>query len=88
MIVGTFALACVAWLLGASSAIVAMATADILAFALAVLFAWLKFGRDILPGRAFLAIGPLILKKFQLYGRMVLGRSVTGWVRTDRGKLK
>jgi hypothetical protein len=82
--VGVFVLACLTDL-GSPSAAVVIAAANLLAFTLAILFAWLKFGQDILPARAFLSIGPLILKKFRLYGQMLLGRTVSVWVRTDRG---
>jgi len=57
-------------------------------FAFAILLAWRKFGRDILPARVFVSSGPLILRKLRLYGQMLLGRTVAQWVRTDRGKLE
>jgi cellulose synthase/poly-beta-1,6-N-acetylglucosamine synthase-like glycosyltransferase len=82
---GVFVLACLASLVGLSSAAAVIAGANLLAFTLAVLFAWLKFGRDVLPARSFLSIGRLIPKKFRLYFQMLLGRTATAWVRTDRG---
>jgi cellulose synthase/poly-beta-1,6-N-acetylglucosamine synthase-like glycosyltransferase len=84
LLVGVFVLACLTYL-GSPSAAVVIAAANLVAFALAILFAWLKFGRDILPAGVFLSIGPLILKKLWLYGKMLLGRTVAVWVRTDRG---
>lgn len=86
LIVGIFVLTCLAWFFGSSFAVVVIAAANFLVFTLAVLFAWLKFGRDILSARAFLSVGPLILKKFRLYGQMLLGRTAARWIRTDREK--
>lgn len=63
-----------------------IATTNLLVFSLVLTLAWLRFGRDILPGRVLLSVGPLVLKKLRLYGRMLLGRTVAHWVRTDRGK--
>lgn len=87
LIVGIFLLASsLAALSGLPSAGLIIATANILVFGLTVFFAWLKFGRDILPARAFLSIGPL--RKFGLYGQMLRGRMAVQWIRTDRAKLK
>jgi hypothetical protein len=65
-----------------------IAATNLLVFTLAILFAWLKFGRDVLPARLFLSIGSLILEKIRLYGLMLMGRTAAQWVRTDRGKLE
>ena len=86
LIIGIFLLASLAALSGLPSAPLIIATANVLVFGLAVFFAWLKFGRDSLPARAFFSIGPL--GKFRLYGQMLLGRTAVQWVRTDRAKLK
>jgi glycosyltransferase involved in cell wall biosynthesis len=86
LIAAVLGLSCLASLFGLSSAPTLIAATDLLIFGLSVLFAWFKFGREVLPARAFLTIGPLILKKLRLYFQMLLGRTVTEWVRTDRGK--
>jgi cellulose synthase/poly-beta-1,6-N-acetylglucosamine synthase-like glycosyltransferase len=86
LLAGIFLLTSLAALSGLSSAPLIIATANMLVFGVAVFFAWLKFGRDILPAHAFLSIGPL--RKFRLYGQMLLGRTAVQWVRTDRAKLK
>jgi cellulose synthase/poly-beta-1,6-N-acetylglucosamine synthase-like glycosyltransferase len=86
LIIGIFLLASLAALSGLPSAPLIIATANVLVFGLAVFFAWLKFGRDSLSARAFFSIGPL--RKFRLYGQMLLGRTAVQWVRTDRAKLK
>jgi hypothetical protein len=60
----------------------------LLVFTLAVLLAWLKFGRDIVPARISLSIGSLVVQKLGLYGLLLMGRTAAQWVRTDRAKLK
>jgi cellulose synthase/poly-beta-1,6-N-acetylglucosamine synthase-like glycosyltransferase len=86
LLAGIFLLTSLAALSGLSSAPLIIATANVLVFGLAIVFAWLKFGRDILPAQAFLSIDPL--RKFRLYGQMLLGRTAVQWVRTDRAKVK
>ena len=84
--VGAFVLTFLAKLFDLASAAAAIGTANLLMFTLAVLLAWLKFGRNILPARRFLLIGPLVVKKLRLYGQMLLGRTAGQRVRTDRGR--
>jgi cellulose synthase/poly-beta-1,6-N-acetylglucosamine synthase-like glycosyltransferase len=86
LVVGSVVLTSLAAVFGASSGVMVIAAANLLVFASAVLLAWRRFGRDILPAQALLSIAPLILKKFRLYGRILSGRTVAEWVRTDRGK--
>jgi cellulose synthase/poly-beta-1,6-N-acetylglucosamine synthase-like glycosyltransferase len=88
LIVGMFVLASLGWLVGLSAAALMIATANLLAFILAVLVAWLKFGRDILPARSLLSTGTLIAQKLKLYSRLLLGKAASDWIRTDRSKLK
>jgi|SRR5665213_630120 len=86
LIAGMFVLTSLAALFGLSLAPIMIAVANLLTFTLTILLAWRKFGRDILPARVLLLIGPLVLKKLGLYGRMLAGRTVSQWVRTDRGE--
>ncbi|SHM85235.1 Glycosyltransferase, catalytic subunit of cellulose synthase and poly-beta-1,6-N-acetylglucosamine synthase [Bradyrhizobium lablabi] len=86
LVVATLFVNFVAWLFGASSAPVVIAMANLAAFALAVLLAWLKVGRAVLPVRVLTSIGPLLMKRIRFYGQMSLGRTVSSWVRTDRNK--
>jgi cellulose synthase/poly-beta-1,6-N-acetylglucosamine synthase-like glycosyltransferase len=86
LLAGIFLLTSLAALSGLSSAPLIIATANVVVFGLAIVFAWFKFGRDILPAQAFLSIDPL--RKFRLYGQMLLGRTAVQWVRTDRAKVK
>ncbi len=71
---------------GTSTATVAISVANCVAFAAAIVFAWLKFGREVISPVRFVLLGPLVVRKFVLYSQMVLGRTVSGWVRTDRAK--
>ena len=71
-------------LLGASSAAVIISTASFAAFVLAVLLSWLTHGRDLLSGAVLLSIVPYVFGKLGLYGRFLLQRRPSRWVRTDR----
>jgi cellulose synthase/poly-beta-1,6-N-acetylglucosamine synthase-like glycosyltransferase len=88
LIVGLFGLTSLAALLGLSSIALVISAANLLVFTLAVLLAWLKFGRDIVPARISLSIGSLAVQKLGLYGLLLMGRTAAQWVRTDRAKLK
>jgi cellulose synthase/poly-beta-1,6-N-acetylglucosamine synthase-like glycosyltransferase len=86
LIVGAFGLTLIAAVFGSSLVPFWIASIDLLIFALAMLLAWLRFGRDILPVRVIFSLGPQIARKFRIYGQMLLGRTTAVWVRTDRGK--
>jgi len=88
LIAGIFVASCMTWLFGGYSAAVVIAALNLLVFAAAIFLGWLKFGQGILSAVAFRSIGSLILEKCRLYGQMLLGRRVTDWIRTDRGKVK
>jgi cellulose synthase/poly-beta-1,6-N-acetylglucosamine synthase-like glycosyltransferase len=85
LVVATFVVTSIAAFLGLSVVSWWMACVNIVAFATALLLAWAKFGRDVLPGRFFLSIGPMVLRRIRLYGGLLLGRTASHWVRTDRG---
>lgn len=87
LLVGTFVLTFLAAISGLSFAAFAIASINLLMFAFAVLLAWSRFGRDILPVRAVVSLGPQILSKFRIFGQMLLGRTAAVWIRTDRGKV-
>jgi cellulose synthase/poly-beta-1,6-N-acetylglucosamine synthase-like glycosyltransferase len=56
-------------------------------FAFAIVFCWIKFGRDVVPGKKLLAAPLLFGKKLWFYRRIVFGRGVAQhWIRTDRSK--
>jgi cellulose synthase/poly-beta-1,6-N-acetylglucosamine synthase-like glycosyltransferase len=85
LIIAMFVLTSIAALFGISAVGLLIATINLILFVAAVLLAWVKFGREVLPSHVFLSIGPLALAKMRLYGAMLLGRTVSQWVRTDRG---
>jgi cellulose synthase/poly-beta-1,6-N-acetylglucosamine synthase-like glycosyltransferase len=86
LLAGTFVLTALAAIFGLSLAAFAIASINLLMFAFAVLLAWLKFGRHILPVRSMASFGPQIFRKFRIHGQMLLGRTAAVWIRTDRGK--
>jgi cellulose synthase/poly-beta-1,6-N-acetylglucosamine synthase-like glycosyltransferase len=88
LVTGIFFLTFLAALLGLPSVALGIAAANLAVFTLAVLFAWLKFGRNVLPARMSFSIGSLILQKLELYALILMRRTSAQWVRTDRGKLK
>jgi glycosyltransferase involved in cell wall biosynthesis len=58
--------------------------ANLLGFMFAIGLAWLRFGREVLPPRALLSIGPYVASKYRLYAQILSGKNPTQWVRTDR----
>jgi len=86
--VGLFLVTVVAALVGFSYVPLAITTATLLVLVIAVLSAWLKCGRDILPPRAFLSVIPYVLGKLGLYGRIISGKADARWDRTDREKVE
>ena len=86
MLVVSFILSILAMPFGASPAPALVATANILAFATAIGFAWLGFAREIISPGKLPVLGRLVGEKAILYTRMMMGRNARGWVRTDRRK--
>lgn len=88
MIIGTLFLNGLAAIGGLPLTALILSVANLLMFAAAVVLAWRNFGRHVLPVRVLVSIGPLILGKLLLYGRMLMGKTAAQWIRTDRGKTK
>jgi cellulose synthase/poly-beta-1,6-N-acetylglucosamine synthase-like glycosyltransferase len=88
LIVGMFVLTSLAWLLGFSSTAWMVAAGNLLAFTLAVMVAWLKFGRKIMPAHALLSIGAQIGQRLKLFSGLLFGKTASDWIRTDREKPK
>jgi cellulose synthase/poly-beta-1,6-N-acetylglucosamine synthase-like glycosyltransferase len=84
LVIGAFAITVLAAMFGLSSVAMILNTANLLAFLLAGLLAWLKCGRDVLPPRAILSIIPYILGKISIYHHILSGRAAMHWIRTDR----
>jgi len=57
---------------------------NLVGFCLCVALAWFKFGRQVFPAHEALSFGTFALKKIRLYGRMLIGRTASQWIRTDR----
>lgn len=72
-------------LLGAGALPVVLAVLNASLLVVAVLLAWGRFGRDILPWRRALAATGQILQRFRLFRHLARG-GASEWVRTDRGK--
>jgi cellulose synthase/poly-beta-1,6-N-acetylglucosamine synthase-like glycosyltransferase len=73
-------------LLGGPVAPVMIAVANFVTFGLAISIAWFNFGREVLPPQRLRSIGPGIFKKAKLFIGMLMGRTVSSWVRTEREK--
>ena len=84
LIVGTMALTSLVALLGGPWLPSLIAGGNLVGFALSVLVAWLKFGREAFPAHEALSLGSFALKKIRLYSRMLRGRTASQWIRTDR----
>ncbi len=52
--------------------------------ATSTMLAWWKFGTDILPARSLLQIPVYLVEKLPVYAKLVRGRGVSYWVRSDR----
>ena len=86
LVIGSLILNLLGAAMGGSVVGLAVAVANVSVFFLCVWLAWWKFGHTVLPARRLLSVVPLLLKKLRLYVRMLAGRTVTQWVRTDRSK--
>lgn len=75
-----------AWL-GLSSLAMLISATTLVAFTIGVCISWLNYGRDILPLRSIVLIGPYLITKISMYCKVLLGKSRAQWIRTDRGKL-
>jgi len=73
-------------LAGASPAAFTISSVALAALVAAVLLAWLKYGRDVLPIRSLPSLALYVLGKLPLYRQIFSGRATSSWIRTDRGK--
>ena len=81
MVTGT----AIAAILGLSTTPFFLITACLILAATAVLLAWIKHGRDVLPLSDLIFIVPYLAKKLSLYATLAAGRRVSLWVRAERG---
>jgi cellulose synthase/poly-beta-1,6-N-acetylglucosamine synthase-like glycosyltransferase len=69
-----------------SSVAFGISTVNLFVFLLTVFFAWLKFGREILPSSSVLSIAGYAFGKLGLYLRVLSNKIDPLWTRTDRTK--
>jgi cellulose synthase/poly-beta-1,6-N-acetylglucosamine synthase-like glycosyltransferase len=88
LVMSIWVITLLATLLGvSSSAAMFVVSASLVEFIGAVFVCWLKFGRDILPPRAVLSIFSYVFGKFPIYRNILLRKSGSEWIRTDRRKI-
>lgn len=84
LVVATLAATGLAAVVGASATAFAISLGAFGVFALALVMAWMKCGRDVLPPAAFISLVPYVLAKLHLHRRRP--GSGSEWIRTDRNK--
>jgi cellulose synthase/poly-beta-1,6-N-acetylglucosamine synthase-like glycosyltransferase len=77
-------LAAIATLANASLYPLAISLVSFLLMVAAIIAAWFKYGRDILPSMSFALMGWYCLGKLNLYRAVLLGFRNSRWIRTDR----
>ncbi len=75
----------IAWSAGLSNVPFIISASALVAFVFAVLLCWVTHGRDLLPPAALLSVVPYVLGKLGLYGRFLVRKRASRWIRTDRG---
>jgi len=73
-------------ILGVAFTALIVSAACLVGCTIAILSAWWKYGRDVLPPRAISLLPSYILGKLWLYRRPLLGKMTAHWIGTDRGK--
>jgi cellulose synthase/poly-beta-1,6-N-acetylglucosamine synthase-like glycosyltransferase len=86
LIASVFAATALAGFFGFAYAALTVSTATLLAFMGAIFLAWLRCGRDVLPGSAILSIAPYVVGKLRLYRQVLSRKTDAQWNRTDRTK--
>jgi cellulose synthase/poly-beta-1,6-N-acetylglucosamine synthase-like glycosyltransferase len=77
-------IAALAAILGLSAKPLFLISVCLLLVLAAILMAWIKHGRDVLPIHSLVLIVPYVTKKLTLYAALATGRRVARWIRTDR----
>jgi cellulose synthase/poly-beta-1,6-N-acetylglucosamine synthase-like glycosyltransferase len=86
LLVGMTAISGAMILFGCSSTAFLVSSTSLVGFAGAVLLSWFKYGRDLLPPKEALSIASYVIDKLPAYWKILSGRSVSRWIRTDRSK--
>lgn len=60
------------------------AVIDLAAFVLALVTAWTRFGRDVVPARTLVSVAGFLWAKLPIYARLALLGPIAQWTRTDR----
>jgi len=76
----------IAAILGVASTALVISVGCLVGFTIAVLVAWWKYGRDVLPPRAISSLPGYILGKLGLYRKALCGKFTAHWIGTDRAK--
>jgi glycosyltransferase involved in cell wall biosynthesis len=88
LIIGLLGIACLVSLLGFGSFALLISVGNLAAFCLSVTLAWFAFGQQALPRSRLRLLPPFFLQKVGFYGRFLVGKTATHWIRTDRTKIK
>jgi cellulose synthase/poly-beta-1,6-N-acetylglucosamine synthase-like glycosyltransferase len=83
---GIFALSGMAVLFGFSSTALIVSAVTLMAFAMAALMSWWRFGRDLFPLSAAHLIARYVFGKISIYCNFLFRSSASQWIRTDRKK--
>ncbi len=86
LLILTFAVTGIATALGFAPTAMIISTACLVGIAIAVVLAWSKYGRDVLPARAISKVPFYVLAKLRLHGQILFGKVTAQWIRTDRTK--
>lgn len=86
LLAGTFSIAGLAALFGFSSAALIISAIDFMALVLAIILAWLKYGRDVLPLGAMFSVATYVFGKLPFYRHLLSDSTAPRWTRTDRQK--
>ncbi|MCA0274489.1 MAG: glycosyltransferase family 2 protein [Proteobacteria bacterium] len=86
LLVGAFILAAGSSALSGSSTALFFSGLNLALFALASLAAWAAVGRTVLPARDFGQIPLYVLRKLNLYPKVLFARTSSAWIRTDRSR--
>jgi cellulose synthase/poly-beta-1,6-N-acetylglucosamine synthase-like glycosyltransferase len=84
LVVGGLMISALAALLGFSPVALLMSAANLAVFAATVFIGWWVYGRDVLPARFALAVGPYVAGKAGSYPGALLRKSRLHWTRADR----
>ena len=86
LLVATLFIAVLTMFLGASPASFMITVATFAALIVAILSAWVRFGRDILPIGSVFSVVSYVLAKLPIYYRALSVNMTSQWTRTDRKK--